>query len=161
MACRWSASGRKARISGIAAITGKRRIHSVAQDMTEQNLQYAYFTVAGEFDPAAISQQIGVRPSEAWAKGDINPRTQMERKASRWSLHSRLDRTSALEAHVSDVLAQMTECRDRFIDISSRLGGVMQLVAYFNSGYPGLHFDAATVRSLGEFALEVDFDFYW
>jgi hypothetical protein len=60
--------------------------------MTEPNEQHAYFTICGAFDPAEISKLVGVTPTEAWVKGDMNLRTQLERKCSRWSLYSRLEK---------------------------------------------------------------------
>ncbi len=75
--------------------------------MTEPNEQYAYFTIIGDFDPADISKLVGVTPTEAWANDDINPRTQLERRFSRWSLYSRLERSRELEAHIADVIEQL------------------------------------------------------
>ncbi len=60
--------------------------------MTQVNLQYAYFTITDSFDPAEITRRIGVQPTESWSKGDPQPMTRLERKFSRWSLESRLDR---------------------------------------------------------------------
>jgi len=37
----------------------------------------------------------------------------------------------------------------------------MQLVAYFESSYPGLHLKRRSVESLAEYGLSVDFDFYY
>src|SRR5580698_6575961 len=102
--------------------------------MTESNEQYAYFTVVGDFDPADISKLVGVTPTERWLKGDVNPRTQMERKFSRWSLYSRLERNCSLEDHITDVIQQLGENKSGFVEVSSKHGGVMQLVAYFKSG---------------------------
>jgi hypothetical protein len=69
--------------------------------MTDLNEQYAYFTIAGDFDPADISLQAGITPTECWIKGSRNERTHFERKFSRWSLFSRLDRTCDIEAHIN------------------------------------------------------------
>ena len=129
--------------------------------MTDPNEQYAYFTIAGDFDPHAISQQLDTAPTESWTKGDVNPKTQLERKFSRWSLYSRLDRSCTLEDHMADVLKQLTARKPQFIEVSSKHGGVMQLVAYFKTGYPGLNLDRDLLQSLGEFALSLDFDFYY
>jgi hypothetical protein len=49
---------------------------------------------------------VGVTPTECWLKGDVNPRTPLERKFSRWSLYSRLERTRELEDHITDVIEQ-------------------------------------------------------
>ena len=114
---------------------------------TEPNKQYAYFTVVGEFDPEDISRQVGMRPSDCWMKGDIHPRTRLERKFSRWSLDSRLDRSVPLEAHIKDVLDQLDQRRDAFIQLTSCQDYcAMELVGLWNTGYPGLH---------------IDFDFYY
>ena len=129
--------------------------------MTEPNEQYAYFTLSGDFDPVEISKLVGVTPTECWLKGDVNPRTQHERKCSRWSLYSRLERNRSLEDHIADVIQQLRENRSGFVKISSEFGGIMQLVAYFKSGYPGLDFECELVKSLAEFSLSVDFDFYY
>ncbi len=127
--------------------------------MTEPNEQYAYFTLTGDFDPADISKLLGVTPTECWLKGDVNPRTLRERKFSRWSLYSRLERNSSLEDHIMDVIKQLSENKSGFVDASSKHGGVMQLVAYYKSNYPGLDFERGLVKSLAEFSLSVDFDF--
>jgi hypothetical protein len=131
------------------------------RSMTEPNEQYAYFTITGDFDPADISKLVGVMPTECWLKGDINPRTQYERKFSRWSLYSRLERTRELDAHIKDVIDQLTAQKRRFFDLSSKHDGLMQLVAYFKTGYSGLHLERELLESLAEFRLSVDFDFYY
>jgi hypothetical protein len=74
--------------------------------MTKDNEQFAYITVIGDFDPETITSRIGLKPSRVWAKGDRNEKTHLERKFSRWSLDSRLERSASLEDHVKDVLEQ-------------------------------------------------------
>src|ERR1700722_4018300 len=129
--------------------------------MTEPNEQYAYFTITGEFDPAEISKRVGVTPTEAWVKGGINPRTQVERKFSRWSLYSRLEKSCALEVHVADVINQLETRKSEFVEVSSQHGAKMQLVAYFKTNYPGLHLERKLVESLAKYGLSIDFDFYY
>ena len=85
----------------------------------------------------------------------------LERKFSRWSLFFRLDRTCDIEAHIADVIDQLRANRKRFIDLASKYGGTMQLVAKFNSNYPGYRFNRELVESLAEFKLEIGFDLYW
>ena len=128
--------------------------------MVEDNQQYAYFSVTDGFDPAEITARVGVEPTECWQRGDICPRRQMERKFSRWSLHSRLRRDQELEAHVGDVLAQLDTNPEAFRGLSEEFGGVMQLVGYFHREYPGLHFERAITEGLARYLLAMDFDFY-
>jgi hypothetical protein len=129
--------------------------------MVEDNQQYAYFSVSDGFDPAEITKRVGVRPTESWRRGDICPRRQMERKFSRWSLHSRLGRDQELEAHIRDVLVQLDANPTAFHAVSQEFGGVMQLVGYFYREYPGLCFERTITERLGWYSLAVDFDFYW
>jgi hypothetical protein len=129
--------------------------------MIEPNEQYAYFTVSGDFDPSEISKLIGLSPTECWRRGDLNPKTHYERKFSRWSLHSRLERRRNLEDHVTDVLAQMRGNSAAFCEVSGKYGGVMQLVAYFKTDYPGLTLGRELVNQVSEFSLGVDCDFYF
>jgi hypothetical protein len=129
--------------------------------MVEDNQQYAYFALQGNFDPAEITARVGVQPTECWQRGDVCDRTRRERKSSQWSLHSRLDRGQELEAHIRDVLAQLDTRVVAFKAVSREYGGWMQLVAYLHRDYPGLHFERDITEGLARYSLAVDFDFYW
>jgi hypothetical protein len=89
--------------------------------MTDANEQYAYFTVTGEFYPAEISRAVGVQPTECWKRGEINPRTQLERKFNRWSLVSRLERQHPLEAHIRNVLDQLGSDTPAFVSFRQNI----------------------------------------
>lgn len=129
--------------------------------MVEDNQQYAYFALKGDFDPADITARVGVQPTECWRRGDICDRTRRERQASGWSLYSRLGRGKELEAHIRDVLAQLDAQAEAFAGVSRECGGWLQLVAYLHRDYPGLHFDRDVTEGLARYSLAVDFDFYW
>jgi hypothetical protein len=127
--------------------------------MLEPNKQYAYFTITGDFDPGVISNLVNIKPTECWLKGDI--RTQLERTFSRWSLYSRLDRICPLEAHIEDVLEQLDKDENEFVAVSLHYRAFMQLVAYFNTDYAGLHLEQRLIQSMAKYSLAVDFDFYY
>jgi len=129
--------------------------------MTDSNKHYAYFTTTGEFDPADITARVGVEPTECWRRGDVSPRTRMERKFSRWSLYTRLSQREMLEAHIRDVLSQLDANRAAFQQVSREFGACLQLVGEFYTEYPGLHLDADIVAGLAAYSLSVDFDFYY
>ena len=59
------------------------------------------------------------------------------------------------------MIQQLGENRSGFIKISLRHGVSTQLAAYFKTGYPGRGFRRELVKSLAEFSLTVDFDFYY
>lgn len=129
--------------------------------MSQDNEQYAYFTITDSFDPSEITRRIGMESTTSWRKGELNPKNQMERKFSRWSLASRLGRSADLEDHIKDVLAQMDQKPAEFQSLSREFGGWMQLVGYWHTDYPGLHFDRSVVEGLARYKLSVDFDFYY
>ncbi|HEX2329250.1 MAG TPA: DUF4279 domain-containing protein [Candidatus Angelobacter sp.] len=129
--------------------------------MNEKNESYAYFVIAGGFDPVDVTARVGVTPSQAWAKGDLAERTKQRRESSSWSLYSRLDRSATLESHVQDVLEQLDSNKADFRALSVEYGGVMELVGYFYDYYPGLFFNRRTVEHLAEYALSMDYDFYF
>jgi hypothetical protein len=129
--------------------------------MNKPNEQYAYFTVVGDFDPFDITARVGVQPTKSWRKGDLHPQNRLERKFSRWSLHSTLEQTRPIEEHIDDVLAQLAAHSSEFKIISSEFGGVLEIVAYFNSDYPGLFISKSQIAAMADFGLEADFDFYY
>jgi Domain of unknown function (DUF4279) len=128
---------------------------------TRDNEYSAYFTVTGDFDPAEISDRLGLEPTSCWRKGDRNEKTHLERKFSRWSLDSRLDKFAPLEGHVADVLQQLKPAVARVKTALETYEGGMQLVGWFYKNYPGLHFDKDLIAKLAECELSVDFDFYY
>ena len=133
------------------------------REMTKSNEYYAYFSVSGSFDPAEITKRTGITPTQCSHEGDLIPGSQHQRKCSRWSLYSRLQRTdSDLEHHIVDVLNQLDTKSAIFKQLSIELDGVMQLVAYFDddSG-PGISFGREVSRRLAEYSLCLDCDFYY
>jgi hypothetical protein len=131
--------------------------------MTKSNEYYAYFSLSGSFDPGEISKKTGISPTECSREGDLIPGTQHQRKCSRWSLYSRLQKSdSDLEHHIVDVLNQLDAHTDAIKQLSIEFEGVMQLVAYFgdNSG-PGISFGREVIRRLAEYSLYLDCDFYY
>jgi hypothetical protein len=129
--------------------------------MSDPNKQYAYFAIQGSFDPGQVTDRVGIQPTESWRKGETHPRSGYERRVDYWSLHSRLAHDEELEAHIFDVLELLNQNAEAFQAVSKEFGGVMQLVGYFNSSYPGLHFEKPLIEGLAKFGLAVDFDFYY
>jgi hypothetical protein len=129
--------------------------------MTKDNEQYAYLTVVGDFDPETITARVGLQSSEAWAKGERNERTHRERKFSRWSLDSRLDRSASLEAHVKDVLEQALPKAEQFRQVADEYQVGLQLVGYFYNDYPGFGLDQHSISGLARLNVSIDCDFYY
>jgi hypothetical protein len=129
--------------------------------MTKDNEQFAYLTVTGDFDPKAITERLGLEPSECWKQGDRNERTHRERTFSRWSLNSRLDRSEALEEHVKDVLKQTHNHASVICEISRELNSWIQLVGYFHNDYLGFGLSNELIAGLALLNVGIDCDFYY
>ena len=129
--------------------------------MAKDNEQYAYLTVVGDFDPATITAQLGLEPSKAWTKGERNERTHLERKSSRWSLNSRLERSSSLEDHLRDVLNQALPKADQIRKVGCEYQVGVQLVGYFYTDYPGFGIDREIISGLASLNASIDCDFYY
>jgi hypothetical protein len=129
--------------------------------VTEPNQYYAYFTVTGDFDPADITAVMGVEPTEAWEKGDLNERTRYERKFSRWSLFSRLPRSASMESHVLDVVEQLKPLSNAVLQLTSQFEAGIPVVGFFHEDYPGMHFEPKLLSDVGALSLSLDFDFYY
>lgn len=123
------------------------------------NTWYAYFHLRGSFNPAEISERVGLTPTKAVIEGEPG-HSGRPAPCSRWELRSRLSDTADLEAHVADVLDQLDANRDGFIELSREFGGTMQLVGYFKEREPGVHFDRQVVLRIAEYGLCIDCDFY-
>jgi hypothetical protein len=128
----------------------------------EDNKSYAYFCVEEfPFDPDEMTRRIGLQPSDSWRKGDIAPKTRLERSMNRWELQSRLDRKEDLEAHVKDVLLQLDSQREAILSICAEFRAYLQLVGYFYQYYPGFHLDREDTKRIGQYNLAMDCDFYY
>ena len=129
--------------------------------MTEPNSCYAYFSAYGDdLDPLALTQELGIAPTRAWRKGDLDPRRR-ERRTGQWSLYSRLAKTAELEEHLNDVLLQLDANAQAFASVAERFNGTLQLVGNFNDIGAGLNLPKSVVTRLAFYGLELDLDSYY
>jgi Domain of unknown function (DUF4279) len=118
--------------------------------MTKDNEQYAYLTVVGDFSPESVTTKLGLEPSEAWKKGERKERTHLERKFSRWSIESRLERSASLEDHLKDVLKQLMPNAEQIRQVGTEYQVWIQLVGIFYKDYPGFGMDKEVISGLAQ-----------
>ncbi len=126
--------------------------------MQRQNEQTAYFSVTGNFDPAEITRNVGVEPTESWSRGDHN--RGMPREQSRWSLHSRLPLVQPIERHIDDVLDQLDSRSEAFREIVSEHAGEMQAVGWYFASYGPIGIEPATLVRLAAYGLALDYELH-
>jgi len=127
--------------------------------MTRPDSWYAYFHLRGSFNPAEITERVGIVPTTVVTEGDPS-RSGRPVQCGRWELRSRLNDTVDLESHVADILEQLDANRAVFIGLSREFGGTMELVGYFKEREPGVHFERNIVQRIAEYSLCIDCDFY-
>ena len=128
----------------------------------KDNEVYAYFCI-DDFpcDPDEITKRMGLVPTKFWRKGDIHPKSRLEKKCNRWMLYSRISRSEDLENHVKDILNQLDSHRDAILSICAEYEVYLQHVGYFHQFYPGFHLDRGDTIRIGEYRLSLDCDFYY
>ena len=127
--------------------------------MSHPDTWYAYFHLRGSFNPAEITERVGITPTKSVTAGELG-HSGRPVPCSRWELRSRLGDTEDLEAQVVDVLDQLDANRNGFIELSREFGGTMQLVGYFKEREPGVHFEREVILRIAEYGLCIDCDFY-
>ena len=108
-----------------------------------------------------MTKKIGLEPTTSWKKGDLHPKTRLERKLNRWMLYTRLSKNEDLENHIKDVLGQLDSRKDTVVSVCAEFNAYIQLVGYFYLYYPGFHLDREDTARLGAYRLSLDCDFYY
>jgi Domain of unknown function (DUF4279) len=117
---------------------------------------YAYFCLAGAFDPDEITRKVGMKPTEVARAGDSIGSTQIKRKNSLWTLHSRLQPSGAVDMHVRDVLDQLDTSRAAFEELSREVGGIIEIVGFSRDYAPAISLDPNLVSRMAQYSLRLD-----
>lgn len=125
------------------------------------NREYAYFHVSGPGTHEAITERIGIKPSEAWNVGDINPRNGQSRKFMSWRLSSYKDDTRPLSEHIESLLLYLHPRADALRALWVDYDLILVCVGYFPPSGHGMHFNREQVRQAAQLGLALDLDFYY
>ena len=125
------------------------------------NREYAYFHITGPGSHEDVTALLGVRPSEAWNVGDVNPRNGKPRTFMSWRMSSGLDDTRLLAEHISNILLWLHPRAEALRQLWVDYDLTLQCVGYFPPSGHGLHFDREQVRQAAQLGLAFDLDFYY
>jgi hypothetical protein len=123
--------------------------------------EYAYFHVTGPGTHEAVTELLGLKPSEAWNAGDINPRNGRPRKAMSWRLGSGLDDTNPLDMHVACLFLHLQRKVNALRTLWVEYDLTLQCVGYFPATGHGMHFNREQIREAARLGLAFDLDFYY
>jgi hypothetical protein len=124
--------------------------------------EYAYVHISGSGKHEAISTTVGLKPTEAWNVGDVNPRDGKPRRDMRWILRSGLDDTHSIEEHIQSLLlifqAKAAALRPLWVEYDICL----QCVGHYPPSHgPGIHFNREVVRQAAQLGMAIDCDLYF
>ena len=122
---------------------------------------YAYFHIGGPGTHEHITSLLGLKPSEAWNVGDINPRNGQPRKSMSWRLSSGLDDTHPLDAHINTLFLYLAAKSEALRELWLDYDLTLQCVGYFAPSGHGAHFTREHVRRAAQLGLAFDLDFYF
>lgn len=123
--------------------------------------EYAYIHVTGPSTHEEVTALLGIKPSQAWNIGDVNPRNGRPQNFMSWRRSSGLDDTRPLAEHIRALLAwvqpRASDLRQLWVEHDLTL----QCVGYFPPSGHGMHFDREQVRQAAQLGLALDLDFYY
>ena len=124
--------------------------------------EYAYVSIHGPGTHEAISEKLGLHPSEAWNVGDINIRNGNPHKHMRWALRSGLDDTHPMEEHLRSLLLYFNGKAELVKALWLEYDITLQCVGYYPPSHgPGVHFDREVVRQAAQLGMSIDCDLYF
>lgn len=124
--------------------------------------EYAYIRISGPGKHEAITEKLGMKPSEAWNVGDINERNGQPRKFMRWHLRSGLDDTHPLEQHIEQLLLYFGPKAEAVRALWLEYDLTLECVGYYpHSRGPGAHFNREVIRQAAQYGFCIDCDFYF
>jgi hypothetical protein len=113
-------------------------------------------------DPRAVSEIMGLEPTEAWVKGEHYSASSpgARRTHSRWALESGLDEGEPLEGHIRALLARLEPKQVEIRQVAERFTARIGVAQYFYEMNPGFRIESDILERLANLGLPIDFDQY-
>lgn len=129
---------------------------------------YVYFTFIGDdFDPAEITSQLGIEPTEAWQKGDKRSYGATNHTFSRWLWASeRGTEPIFIDKLVNEVIIKLQDKVEIINTLKQRLNleSVLEIVLYVDTNdkhpTPALGHNLQTIEFLYRTQTTTDVDIY-
>ena len=127
--------------------------------LTDREYAYLRITCPGEY--SRVTSELGLEPTNAWNKGDLNPRTDKPRNFTSWQLESGLDDKHPIEQHLAKLFKIFEPLTDKLLVLSKDHEIYIQCVGYFPASGHGIHIDKSHVKKAAAMGAAFDLDFYY
>jgi hypothetical protein len=121
-----------------------------------------YFEVIGHgFDPAVLTDALGIAPAEAWRIGERTRRSGRPYKHDGWSLRSEEVISLDLQEVVSPILKRLLPVADTIVEVCGRhnLEVILACAVYVKDDQmPAISLDSETVRMPSALGASLDID---
>lgn len=124
--------------------------------------EYAYMRIVGDSgDHSTITTELGIDPTNAWNKGDPNPKNGRVRNFTSWQLESGLNDMHAIEEHLVELFRIFEPLSEKLLTLSQRFDIYIQCVGYFPASGHGIHIEKSHVKMAAAMGAAFDLDFYY
>ncbi len=112
----------------------------------------------GAFDPARITQVLGVAPSRVHMKGEVSPRARTPAPWGTWALEVE---DCEVEPAAKRLLELLADKRGAIDEVIREMGAIASVRIWWEpeEGYGGYSLSSAVVRALADLGERVDFSF--
>ena len=103
-----------------------------------------------------ITNQLGIKPSKAWLKGDLieNRKKELKRLQSTWEYRSILGQEESVDMHIDHILSLVYPKKHLIKKLSTKYEGEISIVIYeTESSNIGLNFDVDLIKKIYEMGL--------
>lgn len=127
---------------------------------TETNVYFGVFDFGD--DPDVVSALMGVKPTEAWVKGETYgaPSKGGRRTHSRWVLASGLNEGEPIESHLRALLARLEPLREAIDRVQQRFPVQIGVAQYFYEVNPQFRIEPELLRRYASLGVAINFDQY-
>lgn len=116
--------------------------------------------VGFETTPDVITEQVRVAPTEVVYKGVDGKGRNRAWLENSWWLDSRLPRSSSLNDHIDDVLAQLEPQWNAFVSLCNKYEAFISCEVCAYEYIPEMTIDKKTVRRIAVLNASIDIDYY-
>jgi hypothetical protein len=137
-------------------------IYSVEDAMEKTNVKVGFGMDGEDFDPALVTEALGISPTTKWKKGDVHPVLGV-RKFSLWEVEGERVESNDIFDQVKEIINMLPGKVGLLRELRSKLNlkyCLSIVIHIYDDKVPVIHFDSAVLSFLDEIGASIDIDSY-